>query len=69
MVKDMGIQVGWALTVEVYKVPIAVNTFDGKKIEVMVDLTNYPSDVKKQLECELGVPTKDRRDSSLTPTK
>jgi hypothetical protein len=43
--KDMGIWDGWALTVKVYKVPIAVNnTLYGKKIEVIVDLTNYLSD-------------------------
>jgi ubiquitin C len=60
-VKDMGIRDGSALTVEFKKVPITVNTIDGKKIKVMVDPTNTISDIKKQLEGESGLPSKNQR--------
>jgi hypothetical protein len=60
-VKDMGIRDGSKLTVEFKKVPITVNTIDGKKIKVMVDPTNKISDIKKQLEDESGLPAKNQR--------
>jgi hypothetical protein len=52
--EGLGIPDGSRLTVERMKIQITVNTFDGKKIEVMVDPTAYLSDIKKQLEGESG---------------
>lgn len=54
-IKDMGIQDGSDLTVEIFKVPITVNMTDGKSIKVMIDPTNKISDIKVLLEKESGV--------------
>ena len=60
-VKDMGISDGSDLEVDIFKVPVTVNTMDGKKIKVMVDPTDKISDIKKQLEDESGVPAKNQK--------
>ena len=39
-VKDLGIRDGSPLKVEVKRVPVTVNTMDGKKIQIMVDPTD-----------------------------
>ena len=54
-VKDMGIQDGSAITVEVLKVPIVVNTIDGRQIKAMIDPSDKLGDIKKQLEGDSGV--------------
>jgi len=56
-----GITDGSTLQVDTFKVPITVNTYDGKELKVMVDPTDYLSDVKKQLEPESGVPAKNQK--------
>jgi len=60
-VRDMGIQEGSDLTVEVYRIPVTVNTMDGKQIKVMMDPTDYLSDVKVSLEGESGLPAKNQK--------
>ncbi|CAB9516895.1 Polyubiquitin (Fragment) [Seminavis robusta] len=60
-VKDMGIKEGSDLTVEIFKVPVTVNTADGKSIKVMIDPTDKLSDIKVQLEDETGVAAKNQR--------
>jgi ubiquitin C len=59
--KEQGVQNGSEIKAEVYKVPITVNTMDGKSIKAMVDPTDYLPDIKKQLENESGVPAKNQR--------
>jgi len=60
-VKDMGISDGSDLEVDVFKVPITVNTMDGKSIKVMVDPTDKLSDIKHQLEDLSGIPAKNQK--------
>jgi ubiquitin-like protein Nedd8 len=59
-VREDGIQEGDLLNVHVYRVPVTVNTMDGKTIEIMVDPTDYLSDIKCQLEAESGIPAKNQ---------
>ena len=54
-VKEMGITEGEKLSVEVFRVPVTVNTMDGKQIKVMVDPTDTLGAIKKQLEKESGL--------------
>ena len=54
-VKDLGIKDGSNIKVEVFKVPVTVNTYDGKTFETMVDPTMYMSDLKRQIEPQSGV--------------
>lgn len=51
-----GVQDGSKLSVEPLKVPITVKTYDGKEIKLLVDPTNYLSDIKSMIEPESGVP-------------
>jgi len=60
-IKDMGIKDGGDISVEICKVPITVNTSDGKTIKVMVDPTDKLSAIKKQLEDKSGVPAKNQK--------
>ena len=60
-VKDMGIRDGSEIKVEVFKVPVTINTMDGKKIQVMVDPTNKLIDIKKELEEESGLPANNQK--------
>mmetsp|Transcript_17796 Transcript_17796/g.33786 ORF Transcript_17796/g.33786 Transcript_17796/m.33786 type:complete len:2165 (-) Transcript_17796:45-6539(-) len=54
--KDMGIQDGDTLSVDVFTVPVTVNTMDGKQIKIDVDPTDRLRDIKTQLEDESGIP-------------
>jgi len=60
-VKDIGIKDGSDLIVDIFKVPVIVNTMDGKKIKVMVDPTDKISEIKRQLEEESGIPAKNQK--------
>lgn len=60
-VKDMGIRSGDKLKVEVYKVPVTVNTIDGKKLKIMVDPSDTLGEIKRQLEGDSGIPWKNQR--------
>ena len=60
-VKDMGVKDGSLINVEVFKVPVTVNTHDGKTFETMVDPMMYMSDLKRQLEPESGVPATNQK--------
>ena len=52
---DMGLQEGSIIHVEVHRVPVTVNTMDGKKIPIMVDPTDMLRDIKKQLAPDTGI--------------
>lgn len=53
--KQAGLKDGSKLKVDVFTIPLTVNTYDGKKIEVMADPTATVIDFKKQLENESGL--------------
>ena len=55
-VKDMGIQDGAELKVDIFKVPVTVKTMEGKKIKTMVDPTITLREIKEQLEEGSGIP-------------
>ena len=57
----VGVQDGDKLTVEPFKVPVTVNTLDGKSIDIMVDPYDYISDIKRSLEDESGLAAKNQR--------
>jgi ubiquitin C len=60
--EDLGMQDGSTLFVEPFKIPVTVNTMDGKQIKLMVDPTHYVSDIKRQIERhEFGLPAKNQR--------
>jgi len=60
-VRDAGISDGSELTVDIYKVPISVNNADGTQFKLMVEPTDYLSDIKLQLEQKSGVPAKNQK--------
>ena len=60
-IKDLGMKDGSNIKVEVFKVPVTVNTYDGKTFQTMVDPTIYMSDLKRQLEPESGVPAPNQK--------
>lgn len=51
-----GVTNGSKLTVEPFRVPVTVKTYDGKEIKLMVDPANYLSDIKMMIEPESGIP-------------
>ena len=52
-----GVKDGAHLTVEPLKIPIKVQTYDGKTIDLLIDPTStYISDIKRMLEPECGIP-------------
>ena len=53
--KDMGIQDGDTLTVDILKIPLTVRTWDGKSLDVMVEPSEKISGLKKQLEGLSGI--------------
>ena len=59
--RDMGIDEGSKLKVGIFKVPVTVDTMDGKKYNVMIDPTETLGDIKKQLEAEVGLPADNNR--------
>jgi hypothetical protein len=59
-VKSAGIQDGSDLTVDVFKIPVTVNTMDGKKIKFMIDPMDNIGAIKKQLENDSGIPAKNQ---------
>ena len=59
--EDYGVTDGSVLQVRPFKVPVTVNTMDGKQIKVMVDPTNTIGDIKRQLEAEAGVPAENQK--------
>ena len=54
--KEVGIYDGSKLKVEIFRVPVTVNTMDGQQIKVMVDPTDKISAIKNQLVTESGIP-------------
>lgn len=54
--KDMGIQQGSVLQVDVFKIPLTVKTWDGNTVDVMADPTAKISDLMHQLEDASGIP-------------
>ena len=60
-VKEMNICDGAPLKVSVFRVPVTVNTMDGKKIPIVVDPTDMLGDIKKQLEHESGIPADNQK--------
>ena len=59
--KSAGVKDGSELTVDIFKVPVTVNTPDGNSIKVMIDPTDRLSDIKVQLEEKSGVPAKNQK--------
>ena len=59
--KDIGVRDGSKIKVEIFKVPVTVETYDGKTFETMVDPTMYMSDLKRQLEDEAGIPATNQK--------
>ena len=56
-VKELGIQDGDNLSVKLAKIPISVNTLDGRTIEIMIDPEDETMDeIKKRLESDTGLP-------------
>ena len=53
--REAGIVPGDNLKVEIFKVPITVNTMDGKSFETMVDPTDQLNTIKGQIEIESGL--------------
>eukprot|EP00934_Nitzschia_sp_Nitz4_P000475 Nitzschia sp. Nitz4//scaffold71_size96697//4727//10756//NITZ4_004685-RA/size96697-processed-gene-0.125-mRNA-1//-1//CDS//3329557217//475//frame0 len=53
--KDMGIREDSDINVDIFKVPVIVNNWDGKRIEIMVDPLAKLSEMKKDLEPESGI--------------
>lgn len=60
-VKDLDIQDGSIVSVEVYKVPITVTTMDGKEIDVLVDPTETLDNIKRQLENDSSLPVHNQK--------
>ncbi|CAB9505189.1 Polyubiquitin (Fragment) [Seminavis robusta] len=54
--KDLGIKDGDDVQVAINKVPVKVQTKDGKTVEIMVAPDDTLADIKKQLEAETGLP-------------
>jgi hypothetical protein len=57
-VKDMGIRDGSAVTVEIYKIPITVNTKDGLQFSLNVEPCDTIDTIKKMIEKETGLEPK-----------
>jgi len=55
-VRDMGIHENDILNVSLLKIPITVNTWDGKSIKTFVEPSQKLFDIKKQLEGDSGLP-------------
>ncbi|GKZ01305.1 hypothetical protein MPSEU_001081500 [Mayamaea pseudoterrestris] len=55
-VRRMKLKDGSTLDVDIFRVPVTVNTFDGRQLQIMVDPTDVLGDIKKQLEPEAGIP-------------
>jgi len=59
--KEMGVKDGSTIKVEVFKVPVTVNTIDDNQIKVMVDPTAKLQNIKVQIEKASGVPNNNQR--------
>lgn len=55
-VRDLGLREGYKLLVEIYKIPILAQSWDGKEYEMMVDPTKPLLEVKKMMEELTGIP-------------
>jgi hypothetical protein len=55
-VRSCGIVDGDTLQVDIFKVPVTVNTMDGKKIKLMIDPHQQISEIKRELEAASGIP-------------
>jgi hypothetical protein len=55
-VKDMGLKHGSHLVIEIFKINVKVETWDGKTIDLMVDPSQPVIDIKDLAEPESGVP-------------
>jgi hypothetical protein len=64
-IKDMGMNDGDTVQVDILKVPVSVTTKDGKTFELMVAPTDTLGDIKKQLQDETGLAV-DQQILSLT---
>ena len=59
--RDLGVKDGSLIKVDIYKIPITINTLDGDQIELEVDPTEPMSGLKKQLEDKSGLPASNQR--------
>ena len=59
--KEMGLNDGSKLKVDIFKIPVTVDTMDGQKHRVMIDPTDKMGDIKKQLESDIGLPANNQR--------
>jgi hypothetical protein len=53
--KDMGIQDGTNINVEVFKIPITVTTMEGQVLKINIDPTETLGNIKKELASESGI--------------
>ncbi|KAG7340862.1 ubiquitin family protein [Nitzschia inconspicua] len=53
--KEMGLREGTPLKVEIFKIPVKVQTWDDKTVDLMVEPCETLSDIKKMLEPDSGV--------------
>lgn len=58
---SLGIQAGALLNVEIFQVPVIVNLWDGRSINILVDPTWHIRVLKRNLEDESGVPAGNQR--------
>jgi len=57
----VGVKDGAITTVETRKIPITVNTHDGKEIKLLVDPDNDLGDIKRMVEPESGIPAANQK--------
>jgi hypothetical protein len=55
-VRSCGIVDGDTLQVDIFKIPVTVNTMDGKKIKLLIDPHQQISEIKRELEAASGIP-------------
>ncbi|KAG7373573.1 ubiquitin family protein [Nitzschia inconspicua] len=53
--KEMGLREGTPLKVEIFKIPVKVQTWDDKTVDLMVEPCETLSDIKKMLEPDSGI--------------
>jgi Ubiquitin family/Ubiquitin-like domain len=58
--RDVGLREGATVDVAIFKIPVNVNTWDGKVIKIMVEPTDKLLDLKALLETDSGLPPKNQ---------
>jgi hypothetical protein len=53
--RDLGLNDGSDIVVDLFQIPVQVKTMDGKSILLMIEPSKYLSDMKRQLEAESGL--------------